>query len=65
MSGPARALGVPSYPPAQKLEATYQTPLENHVMIGPTCAIADVRSDGSVTIHSATEYPVITSVISS
>ena len=46
-----------SYPPAQELEATYQTPFENHVMIGPSCAIADVRSDGGVTIHSATEYP--------
>ena len=42
---------------AQKLEATYQTPFENHAMIGPSCAIADVRSDGSVTIHSATQYP--------
>ena len=42
---------------AQKLEATYQTPFENHAMIGPSCAIADVRSDGSVTVHSATQYP--------
>src|SRR5215831_18479389 len=41
----------------QKLEATYQTPFENHGMIGPSCAIADVRPDGSVTIHSATQYP--------
>src|SRR5215472_8803344 len=42
---------------AQKLEATYQTPFENHAMIGPSCAIADVRADGSVTVHSATQYP--------
>lgn len=42
---------------AQLLEATYQTPFENHGMIGPSCAIADVRSDGSVRIWSATQYP--------
>lgn len=42
---------------AQRLEATYQTPFENHGMIGPSCAIADVRSDGSVRIWSATQYP--------
>ena len=39
------------------LQATYQTPFENHGMIGPSCAVADVRSDGSVTVWSATQYP--------
>lgn len=42
---------------AVTLEATYQTPFENHGMIGPSCAVADVRSDGSVTVWSATQYP--------
>src|SRR5262249_55416493 len=42
---------------AQTLRASYQTPFENHAMIGPSCAVADVRSDGSVTVWSATQYP--------
>lgn len=42
---------------AQTLTATYQTPFENHAMIGPSCAVADVRADGSVTVWSATQYP--------
>ncbi|HZU15716.1 MAG TPA: molybdopterin cofactor-binding domain-containing protein [Candidatus Dormibacteraeota bacterium] len=42
---------------AQTLSATYQTPFENHGMLGPSCAVADVRSDGSVRVWSATQYP--------
>jgi len=42
---------------AQTLAATYQTPFENHGMLGPSCAVADVRSDGSVRVWSATQYP--------
>jgi nicotinate dehydrogenase subunit B len=42
---------------AQTLQATYQTPFENHGMLGPSCAVADVRADGSVTVWSATQYP--------
>jgi CO/xanthine dehydrogenase Mo-binding subunit len=42
---------------AQTLTATYQTPFENHGMLGPSCAIADVRAEGSVTVWSATQYP--------
>lgn len=42
---------------ADTLRATYQTPFENHGMIGPSCALADVRSDGTVTVWSATQYP--------
>jgi nicotinate dehydrogenase subunit B len=42
---------------ADTLQATYQTPFENHGMIGPSCAVADVRSDGSVSVWSATQYP--------
>lgn len=40
-----------------KLSATYTTPFENHGMIGPSCAVADVKADGSVTVHSGTQYP--------
>ncbi|HXM55238.1 MAG TPA: molybdopterin cofactor-binding domain-containing protein, partial [Candidatus Dormibacteraeota bacterium] len=43
--------------PGQTLRASYQTPFENHAMIGPSCAVADVRGDGSVTVWSATQYP--------
>lgn len=42
---------------AQTLTATYLTPYENHGMIGPSCAIADVRSDGSTVVYSSTQYP--------
>lgn len=42
---------------ARTLTATYQTPFENHGMIGPSCAVADVRSDGSARVWSATQYP--------
>jgi nicotinate dehydrogenase subunit B len=42
---------------ATTLAATYQTPFENHGMIGPSCAVADVRSGGGVTVWSATQYP--------
>ena len=41
---------------AQTLTATYQTPFENHGMIGPSCAVADVGA-GSATVWSATQYP--------
>jgi CO/xanthine dehydrogenase Mo-binding subunit len=42
---------------ATTLTASYQTPYENHGMIGPSCAVADVRSDGTATVWSATQYP--------
>jgi nicotinate dehydrogenase subunit B len=42
---------------ASTLQASYQTPFENHGMIGPSCGVADVRADGSVTVYSATQYP--------
>ncbi len=61
----ARALGVAQLSAGAEARGDLPDSVENHVMIGSSCAIADVRSDGSVTIHSATEYPFITSVISS
>ncbi|MBO0684790.1 MAG: xanthine dehydrogenase family protein molybdopterin-binding subunit, partial [Candidatus Dormibacteraeota bacterium] len=42
---------------AKTLSATYQTPYENHGMISPSCGVADVRADGSATVHSGTQYP--------
>ncbi|MBO0744701.1 MAG: xanthine dehydrogenase family protein molybdopterin-binding subunit, partial [Candidatus Dormibacteraeota bacterium] len=42
---------------AQTLTATYTTPFENHGMLGPSCAVADVRSDGRAIIYSQTQYP--------
>jgi CO/xanthine dehydrogenase Mo-binding subunit len=39
---------------AQALEATYQFPSQAHAMMGPSCAVADVRSDGA-TIYSQSQ----------
>ena len=39
---------------AQILEATYQFPSQAHAMMGPSCAVADVRSDGA-TIYSQSQ----------
>lgn len=41
---------------AKTISATYTTPYHHHGSIGPSCAIADVRSDG-VTIWSGTQTP--------
>jgi len=42
---------------ATLLSATYEFPPQAHGMIGPSCAVADVRSDGA-TVWSGTQYPV-------
>jgi len=42
---------------AKKLSATYQLPFLKHAPIGPTMAVADVRSDGSVYIYTHTQNP--------
>lgn len=39
----------------KKLEATYRLPYWKHAPIGPTLAVADYRSDGSVTVHTHTQ----------
>ena len=39
---------------AQTLEATYQFPSQAHAMMGPSCAVADVRPDGA-TIYSQSQ----------
>ena len=41
------------------LTATYEYPWNSHTMLGPTCAVADVRGD-SATIWSGTQWPRIT-----
>lgn len=40
---------------ARIVKATYKTPLQNHGMIGPSCAVADVR-DGQVTFWSGSQW---------
>ena len=42
---------------ARKLSATYFWPFQGHASLGPSCAVADVRSDGSSTIWSASQGP--------
>ncbi len=39
----------------KKLRATYQLPFLKHAPIGPTMAVADVRSDGSVYVYTHTQ----------
>ena len=42
---------------AKTHSASYELPYLKHAPIGPTMALADVRSDGSVTLHSHTQNP--------
>ncbi len=42
---------------AKKHSASYEVPYLKHAPIGPTMALADVRPDGSVTLHSHTQNP--------
>ena len=42
---------------AKKLSATYEFPYEKHAPIGPTVAVADVRSDGMVYVHVHSANP--------
>jgi nicotinate dehydrogenase subunit B len=39
----------------KKLSATYQLPFLKHAPIGPTMAVADVRSDGTVYVYTHTQ----------
>jgi len=41
----------------KKLSATYQFPYMKHAPIGPTMAVADVKSDGAVHIHTHNQNP--------
>jgi nicotinate dehydrogenase subunit B len=51
----AQALG----PAAKRFENTYRWPFQMHGMIGPSCAVADVRGD-KATIWSGSQAPFIT-----
>jgi len=42
---------------ATKLTATYEYPFEKHAPIGPTCAVADYRPDGTVYVHMHGQNP--------
>ena len=39
----------------QDLSATYFWPIQSHASLGPSCAVADVRADGSATVWSASQ----------
>jgi nicotinate dehydrogenase subunit B len=41
----------------KKLSATYELPFLKHAPIGPTMALADVRSDGTVYVYTHTQNP--------
>src|SRR6185503_18644282 len=40
---------------AKKFSASYELPYMKHAPIGPTMALADVRPDGMVTVHTHTQ----------
>ncbi|HEY5619383.1 MAG TPA: molybdopterin cofactor-binding domain-containing protein, partial [Vicinamibacterales bacterium] len=39
----------------KRLSATFFWPFQGHASLGPSCAVADVRSDGSATVWSAAQ----------
>ena len=39
----------------RRLAATFFWPFQGHASLGPSCAVADVRRDGSATIWSAAQ----------
>jgi CO/xanthine dehydrogenase Mo-binding subunit len=40
---------------AKTLSATYFWPFQSHASVGPSCAVADVRADGSATVWCASQ----------
>ena len=40
---------------AKTLSATYFWPFQSHASLGPSCAVADVRTDGTATVWSASQ----------
>ena len=42
---------------AKIVEAEYEWPFQSHASMGPGCAVADVRADGSVTVWTGTQKP--------
>ena len=43
-------------PASRTIEAEYNWPFQGHAMMGPGCAVADVRPDGA-TVWSGTQHP--------
>ena len=41
----------------KKLSATYRLSYTKHAPIGPTMAVAEVKEDGTVHVHSHTQNP--------
>jgi xanthine dehydrogenase molybdopterin-binding subunit B len=41
----------------KRLKASYQVPYLKHAPIGPTVSLADVKADGSVTLHTHSQNP--------
>ncbi|HLH76735.1 MAG TPA: molybdopterin cofactor-binding domain-containing protein [Candidatus Binataceae bacterium] len=41
----------------QRVEATYRWPMQSHVTMGPGCAVAWVRKDGSATVWTGAQKP--------
>jgi CO/xanthine dehydrogenase Mo-binding subunit len=42
---------------AKTLAATYEYPFEKHAPIGPTCAVGDVQSNGTIVVHMHGQNP--------
>jgi nicotinate dehydrogenase subunit B len=42
---------------ARIVEAEYEWPFQSHASMGPACAVADVRADGTATIWTGTQKP--------
>ncbi len=57
MAGPANK-AAPGTPPAARTHAAnYFVPFHKHAPIGPTVSLADVRPDGTVTVHTHSQNP--------
>ena len=41
----------------KKVEASYEWPFQAHAIMGPGCAVADVRADGVTTVWTGTQKP--------
>ncbi|HEY3452967.1 MAG TPA: molybdopterin cofactor-binding domain-containing protein [Bryobacteraceae bacterium] len=42
---------------AKQLSATYYWPFQSHASLGPSCAVADVREEGTTTIWTSSQGP--------
>jgi nicotinate dehydrogenase subunit B len=42
---------------AKRLSATYYWPFQSHASLGPSCAVADVRGEGTTTVWTSSQGP--------